>query len=265
MRILNLLLLTVILGCGQSNNFIVKIGNSVLTNADVDSNLAIQEDMRESIVQDWITQNVIYEKALAEKWNENPSIQKQLENFQKQALVQSYLERELSRVTVLASEVETYYRDHASEFPYTDDHVKTEYFWTRDKWKARDVAQKLSSLSRLRKRDFMDIISPMAGDSDVIGVSDYLTRDKFEPRVAKDLFARTAIDEIVGPLQLSTGFFTIWHVLEIHPKKSSKPITEVGPEIEARLRAIKRKEKTEELVKKYRGEVEVTYGTQTKK
>lgn len=121
------------------------------------------------------------------------------------------------------------------------------------------MASEFLAMSRLRKKDFMELVSQAAADSDIVGATDFQTRNKFEDRVAKQVFLKNATDEIIGPILTRQGYYSFWYVVEIRPKGAYKPFSEVSLEIESRLKVIKRKQKTKELIDKTRQEMNIEY------
>ncbi len=263
---LSLVFILFSLSCKETRReFVAKVGETILTSAMLDSALRgdvrTKENFRQAYIQDWINSESLYQKALADGFDKDASYQKQIGLIRKELLIQSYVESELERISVLPSEIESYYNERRGSFTYTEDHIKVEYFLTHDKGKAKKMAAVFSKLSRLRKKDFVEMVSAESADSDVVSATDYLTRDKFEDKVAKAIFLKNTTDEIIGPVPISNNFYSFWHVVEIRPKGTPMPLNEINPEIESRIKAVKRKKRTEELTKKIRGEMNVEYGS----
>lgn len=263
------IVITAVMACACSEakpDYIVKIGESVLTEAMVDSALRNdvrgQTNARDLYIQQWIQTETLYQKARLAGADKDPRYQHQIAFIQKELLVQTYVEGELDKsIQVTKQEIEEFYQQHSKEFEIPEDQVKTEYFFTREKQKAKNLEQQLIRMARIRVKDFVDMVTQAASDSDIIGATEFLPRDKFEEKIAKYLFAKNATDEIIGPIQNKDGYYTLWHVEEIRPKGTPRPLAQVEGEIEARLKAIKRKRKTEELVKKVKNEIPIDYNT----
>jgi len=252
-----------------TEDFIVKVGNRVLSSAMLDSallgDLRNQETVREAYIQDWIQSEAIYQKAVSMKYNEDPNFEFQLERIKKELLIQAFLEKELEKsLSVSQPEVEQYYETHESEFQTLSDHVKTEYYLTRNKNRAKKLETQFSKMSRIGKKDFLEVVTQAASDSDVVGQTDFWTRDQFEERVAKYVFAKSATDEILGPILMADSNYSLWHVVEIRPKGTPTPLASIQAEIEARIKAVKRKQKMDELVKKIKTETSIEYSAAMK-
>lgn len=254
--------------CSGDKDYLARVNQTKLTSQDaiaLQPSAQISSAMREKIIQDWVDREALYHAALKSGIDREPAFVTQMEKLRREILIQKFIDNDLEQsITISTSEIERYYSEHPSEFVYPDDHIRVQYFWTKNRTKIRDISVKFATMSRLRKRDFMEIIAPTADDSDRVGTTPYLTRDKFDERVSKQLFAKTAIDEIIGPVQLSNGYFALWYVIENLPKNSQIPLSEVADDIEARLRTLKRKARTSELVEKARKEAEIEYGENTK-
>ncbi|MBX7151269.1 peptidyl-prolyl cis-trans isomerase [bacterium] len=257
----------VVIACSEAKpDYIVKVGETLLTETMIDSALRNdvrgQTNARDLYIQQWIQTETLYQKAKMVGMDKDPRYLQQMALIQKELLVQAFVEGELDKsIQITKQEIEQFYQEHSKEFEIPEDQVKTEYFFTREKLKAKNLEQQLIRMARIRVKDFVDLVTQAASDSDIIGATEFLPRDKFEEKIAKYLFAKNATDEIIGPIQNKNGYYTLWHVEEIRPKGAPKPLAQVEGEIEARLKAIKRKRKTEELVKKIKNEIPIEYNT----
>jgi len=257
----------ILLGCRPDipSDYAAKVGTSYLPDSVVDSLVptegrSVQDKSR--FVRNWVESEVLFQRALTAGLQNDQKIRQDVENLQRQYLIQAYIEREVDRrISVSREEIESYYNAHGAEYTLAEDEIKTEYFLTRLRDKAKDLEDKFEKMSRLRKKDFLEIVSQSAGDSDIVGEREFLPRAAFEEKVAKYVFLKNATDEIIGPIQTSQGFYSLWHVVEIRPAGSPKPLTVVEQEIEQRLRIIKRKEKLEELISAAKSEFPVEYGS----
>ena len=260
--------LSMLVSCNSTEKtFVAKIGDAVLTEASVDSALQsdvrLQAEVRQNYIQNWINSESVYQKALREGFDKNPAYQRQVDNLQHELLIQSYLDNELGKnVSVTSMETEEYYAKNKNSFVYPEDQIKVQYFLTRDKTRSKKIAGEFLTMSRLRKKDFMDLISQTSADSDIVGATDFQPRKRFEEKVAKQIFMKNATDEIIGPIVTKNGYYSFWYVVEIRPNGSFKPLSEASQEIEARLKVLKRKQRTTELIDKIRLEMNVEYGNE---
>ncbi len=254
-----------ILGCQvvDSKDFVAKVGDRVLLRATVDSLIPNDESSpaRESFVKNWIDGEVLYQKALSAGLLNEPSLKDEWDRLTRQFLIQAYLDREVERrLNVSKDEIESYYKAHEAEYVLTEDLIQSEYFLTRDRARAKQLEDQFSRMSRLRKKDFMEVVNQFAADSDITGERDFLPRSAYEEKIAKYVFLKNATDEIIGPILTSRGYYSMWHVVEIRPAGSPRPLSSVEQEIDQRLRMIKRKQKTDELIKQLRSEIPIEYG-----
>lgn len=152
-------------GCNSTEkDFIVKIGNSILTETAVDSalraDLRSDDAARKSYIQNWVNSEAIYQKAIKEGFDKDPAYLRQIEHMRRELLIQSYLENELDKsITVSPKEAEDYYAVNKESFVYPEDHVKVQYFLTRDKSRSVRIAKEFQTMSRLKKKDFMELIT----------------------------------------------------------------------------------------------------------
>lgn len=254
-----------IFSCSPVNqDFIVKIGNSILTETAVDSalraDLRSDDAARKSYIQNWVNSEAIYQKAIKEGFDKDPAYLRQIEHMRRELLIQSYLENELDKsITVSPKEAEDYYAVNKESFVYPEDHVKVQYFLTRDKSRSVRIAKEFQTMSRLKKKDFMELITQASADTDIIGATEFQPRNRFEEKVAKQVFMKNATDEIIGPIVTKDGSYSFWYVAEIRPKGTYLPYGEVSSEIEARIKVNKRKQMAEELARKVREEMNIEY------
>lgn len=245
--------------------FAAKVGNSVLLESSLDSSYGLEGRSpldRTRFIRNWVESEALYQKAIASGLREDAKVQQDLDQLIRQFLIQSFIEREVDRrLSVSREDIESYYKAHASEYVLAEDEIKTEYFLTRDKDKAKDLEAQFEKMSRLRKKDFLEIVTQTASDSDVVGEREFLPRAAFEEKIAKYVFLKNATDEIIGPILTAQGYYSLWHVVEIRPAGSSKPLSAVEQEIEQRLRIIRRKEKLDELIAQAKADIPVEYGT----
>ncbi|MCB0833507.1 MAG: hypothetical protein KDC45_08600, partial [Bacteroidetes bacterium] len=245
-------------------SFLVKVGGSVLTEAMLDSALAGDgrgnEARRQMYIQDWIDSEVLFQKALNDGLDRNPLVVGQLDNIRRELLIQFLLDLEMERsLTATTQEIEAYYEAHRDQYTYGEDQVKVEYFLTKDPAKVKTLGREFARMSRLRKKDFLEFVTPYAGENDIIGATEFSPRSHFEDRVARQIFLKNTTDEIIGSLPMKSGFESFWHVVEIRPKGKTIPVHEVSHEIEQRVRAVKRKELTEKLIKSLRQQAAIEY------
>lgn len=245
-------------------DYVVRVGEETLTSAMIDS--ALRTDLRDiesyrlGYIQQWVNASLLHGKAVREGFERDERYVRRMREIQRELLIRIYLEDEFERVIkVLPQELDEYYQKHHAEFVTAEDHVQAEYFATRDRRRALDVAQQFRSLSRLRKKDFLDVITTTMTEQDITGTTEFLPRSRFDAKSGKQLFLKSATDDIIGPLPFGDGYFAIWHILEIRPKGTSKSFESVSADIENRIRAVKRKEHTDYLIRNLKNEIPVHY------
>lgn len=248
----------------KEETFLVRVGDELLTPSMLDS-LMPEDDRpnearRNQFVQQWINRSLLYQKARKEGFERDARYRRRLEEIQRELLIQFYLEDEFERnIKILPQEMDEYYRKHIDEFKTTEDQIQAEYFATQNKKRALELAKQFRSLSRLRKKDFLDIIQQTLSNEDIIGTTEFLPRSRFDARSGKQLFNPSATDDIIGPLPFGNNYFVIWHILEIRPKGTPQTFASVAPFIENRLRAEKKRQYQEELIRKLKTELPLQY------
>ncbi len=260
-----MIIVSVVSCSDNKRDFIVKVGDAALTEAAVDSairtDLRPDDNIRRGYVQDWINSEILYQKAVKEGFDKDPAFLERVEVIRRELLIQTYVTSELDKsISVSPKEAEDFYAANKNSFVYAEDHVRVQYFLTRDKIRSKKMASDFLSMSRLRKKDFMELVTQSSADSDIVGSTEFQPRGRFEEKVAKQVFMKNATDEIIGPIQTKDGYFSFWHVVEIRPKGTYIPFGEISSEIEARIKVGKRKKRSEELIAKIREEIPVEYG-----
>ncbi len=267
---LQLILMTcgymVILGaCGkEEKNYVAKVGEETLTASMINS--ALRDDIRDSdsyrlaYTQQWVQSELLHQKAAKEGFERDPRFIRRMKDIRRELLIRIYLEDEYERgIKVIPQEMDDYYQKHHAEYFTAEDHIQAEYFATQDRGRAMEVARQFRSLSRLRKKDFLDVINTNMAGTDITGTTEFLPRSRFDLKSGKQLFQKSATDDIIGPLPFGDGYFVIWHILEIRPKGTPKSFESVAAEIENRIRALKKKLFTDELIRKLKNEFPVHF------
>ncbi len=259
------LILSWFLSCSKpEETFFAKVGDETLTAAMIDSalrkDLRDQESHRLSYTQQWVNSELLHQKAVKEGYEKDERYTRRLREISRELLVQMYLEDEWERgIKVLPQELDEYYQKHLDEFITAEDHVQAEYFATQNRNRALDVARQFRSLSRLRKKDFLDVINATMTEEDITGTTEFMPRSRFDIRAGKQLFQKSATDDIIGPLPFGQGYYVIWHILEIRPKGTPRPFETVAAEIENRIRTVKRIKYTDDMIRNLKNEIPVHY------
>ncbi|MDD4857864.1 MAG: peptidyl-prolyl cis-trans isomerase [Candidatus Krumholzibacteria bacterium] len=130
-----LLTLFAVGGCGKGSEGgkqpeqrageLVRVGNAVLTGADVDrlvpedeqTSLTFEE--RRDLVRRWVDTEVLYQEAVHKGLKTDPYVEARLKEFEQQFLADYLLFTELrKRTRVSAEEIEAYYAAHEREYAY---------------------------------------------------------------------------------------------------------------------------------------------------
>lgn len=250
----------------QEKPYIVRVGDEVLTEALLDSLLPEDarpiEARRNQFIQQWVHTSLLFQKARKEGFERDLRYRRHLAEIQRELLIQLYLDDEYDRnIKILPQEIDEYYRKHIDEFKSIEEHIQAEYFATKDRKRALEMARQFRSLSRLRKKDFLDLIQQNLTPDDIVGTTELLPRSRFDPRSGKQLFAPSATDDIIGPLPFGKDYYVIWHILEIRPKGTPQSFETVAPLIENRLRAEKKHFLKKDLIRRLKTEIGLQYSS----
>ena len=248
LKIVSFWLPLVLAACSQQpDNFIVKIGEAVLTDEMLAEAIPEEQrrlDSRSTYIQKWVESELLQRAAHEEGLQQLKSFRQELGNFRRALLAQYYIDHYLARTLRLTPiDIEEYYNDHGDQFKTNRDEIKVEYFITESLQKARAVKAKFARMSRIGKRDFLEVIAEWQDSLDVVGSTGYVSRDDFEPTIARKLFGRNTVDDVIGPLVNKKGQYTFWHVVDLRYEGTLRNLDEVAHKIEARLHANRRQEK----------------------
>lgn len=194
-------------------SYLAKVGNSVITEADMERELKSLPDFvqkmfegpggKEKFLQELIKRELLYQEALKKGIDKDPAYQRKLEDFKKINLVGLLLEKEIeSKEKVSDKEIKDYYEKHKEDFaPVTQvrlSHivVKTE----GEAQKALESLKKGEDFARLAKKISIDTVSAKKG-----GDLGYLSRGSIPPEL-RVVVAKLKIGEISEPIKTKSGY-----------------------------------------------------------
>lgn len=256
-------------GCGQTEappSYVARVGEQYLTREDVDALLpslpAGQDtvEVRRQVVQQWITQTLLYREAARRGLGDDPDVRRRLRENERSVLVSALL-GELYReeaAPVSPAAIQTYFQQHQEQLRLREPFVRVRHLTTASEAEATAVRQQLRSTK------------PTATDS----LWQALVRSvALDPQTAVALSStyypesrlfttHSALSEALGALGpgevapvLATD--SLFHVLQLVDRVPAGTVPELGwveAELRERLAIESRKQMVERQVQRLRNE-----------
>lgn len=203
------------------------------------------------ILEQLIRETLLVQRAQELGLENDPVVQKRLEEIKRQLLVQELIKREIvDKVEVTDEEIEEEYTSNPSL--YTEpERVKAKHIMTSTKEKAEEVLQELQS-----GRPFEEVAKEKSESPDAQqgGEMGYLKKGDLEPDLEKVLFdlAPGKFSDIV-----ETGYGFHIFLVEEHIDPRLKELGEVKGEISSRLLPRKQQEAFEKLIEELKNQAEI--------
>ena len=203
------------------------------------------------LLEQLIRETLLAQQAKKLGLEDDPVIQKRLEDIKRQLLVQELIKREIiDKVQVTDEEIEKEYTSNPSL--YTEpEQVKAKHIMTSTEEKAQEVLQELQSGRPFEEVAMEKSESPDARQGGEMG---YLKRGDLDPDLEKVLFdlAPGKLSDIV---ETSYGFHIF--LVEEHIDPRLKEVDEVKGEISNRLLPQKQQEAFEKLIEELKSQAEI--------
>jgi parvulin-like peptidyl-prolyl isomerase len=195
-------------------------------------------------IQRWSEKELIYQKALEEKFDEHPDIQKKVHDLAKDFIVAAYLHDNIdSKLSVTDDEIRSYYDEKADEFIRQQDYYNLELLLVESSREAYQVRQRL-----LSGEDFQTLAKELSLDESRSkgGKLGWITLDILPEEVARRV-PSLALNTVSTPIRTSLGYYLVL-VLEERKKGEVQTLEEVRDIIEWRIRAKSRQDMYQELL-----------------
>ncbi len=207
-------------------------------------------ERRRQFVDNFILSRLIYDRGVANGYDKDPEVQKQLEDLKRRLVVQRVMQEQQS-APVEDAEVQAYYDTHQAEF--ATDRVKASHILVADEALAKDIRAKLTAnpgqFENLAKEHSID-----KANADKGGDLGFFGRGRMVKEFEDAAFALTEDGQISDPIQTRFGY----HVIKRTEREEGKvkPFEEVKSQIRIRLMNEKRRQRTEEFLAKLKQEAD---------
>ncbi|MBI5378577.1 MAG: peptidylprolyl isomerase [Nitrospirae bacterium] len=184
---------------------------------------------KREFLDDLITREVVFQEAGRQGLDKDPEYLKRLEEFQRNALLEVLLKKEVEdKASVTEEEVKQYYAAHKEE--YRDDKVRASHILVKTEEEARAVEQELKkgrSFAELAKKHSTDAASKKSG-----GDLGEFSRGQMIPEFERAAFTLKK-GEMSGIVRSEYGY----HLIKVTDRKEGKlqEITQVSGQIRQKL------------------------------
>ena len=248
------LLFILILSCAtkptDNSPVVATVGKSTLTINDIESmflnetGIQVSGTQIQRYVQRWIETELVYKEALASGLKENPEVQKQLLDLEKDYLANRFIESyNNSELSITDQEIEDYYNRNSDEFIRTEDFYNLRVI----------LAENYRSASALRGEinagtDFSTLAKnhSLHGSSIDGGLLGWVRIDDLDDELARQV-PRLSINQISSPIKTESGYYLV-ELLGSRPKDEVQSLEEVQMDIVNRLQIEKKRTKYENLI-----------------
>jgi parvulin-like peptidyl-prolyl isomerase len=247
-------LLTVLFfsGCSDKNkssNHLVKVGDSVLTEENLDKALKEfrnQSKLREEFINEWIEKEILYKEALEQGLLDNEEFKWIMENSKKELasafLINKYLDD--NRYEPAADELKEFYDKYKHDLIFTEDYYKinTAYF------NNFETAVKFRKL--LIESDWKRTLNSFRGDETIINVHSGLLipAHKFESISFYKVVTNLLPNEVSIVLQEEPSKYLIVQLIEKFDKGTLPQYEMITDIVKDRFMLLKNKELVREFL-----------------
>ncbi|MEM2144069.1 MAG: peptidyl-prolyl cis-trans isomerase [Candidatus Jordarchaeaceae archaeon] len=242
-----LTILILLNGCERkSGSYIARVGKKylekeelarLLPESGVSPNLT--KDDVNSVVNNWIIKEILYQKALEYHFDRDPNIKSRVENYYKDLVIDAFVRYYFqSNINISEEEIQNYYQKNRQSF-------------TRDKEEAKITHVVVQSFP-----DAMTIKKALINRDQAV-LDTFLLKYKFETKIVRRGDAITELDKtifetppknVLGPVATNYGYHII-EIIDRYPTGSLRTLDEVRDEIYQKLFQTKLKENYDLLIK----------------
>lgn len=198
--------------CGKPNkpeNYLARVNNVYLTpdyiltsTSEIDPEYINDSDYLESIVSNWIKNEILYQQALKYHFDKDKSIQHKVESYKKQLIVDAYVRFLLqTNIQVSEDEIRDFYIQNRSSFLRDVDEAKVSHLIIDD----FDEANRIKIILRSRnRREIDEIFKKYNFETKVV------RRGESIKELDKNIF-ESPPRNVLGPIPSDYGY----HIIEV--------------------------------------------------
>lgn len=248
-------------GCDRAppEDLLAQVGDAALTSRDLESRVPahmagrISGEERKRVVDAWVEEQLLYQETIRQNLDEDPGLQRQVEQATRDLLTAELLERTFSQAPALVDEeIQAYYETHREEFVRDQPTLRARHILVELR---ADVAR---LKDRLDRGELFDQVAREASiDESAVRGGDlgYFKQEQVDPsfwsacegaKIGRTVQARTHLGH---------------HLIEVLDRREAGVVYdlfEVRGEIRQRLLAERRQAATQVLLDSIKGRISVT-------
>ncbi len=215
------------ISCSSRENIkapvVARVGDAYLRADDERLEKSYSKETAVLLVNKWVEQTILYNKAIEKNFNEDSSLLKKRDVFFKDLVVSSFLEQETaSNIKITKEQIREYYLNNKTEFQRKEEELYVEHYSTKDIKHAKTITSFL-----LTKK-----ATPKETISSSLRSSSYIKKTLIHPLFSKELF--NSKNSVVGPIK-NRDEYHVFNVLEKYKKGSFVGLDLVSDKIYQRL------------------------------
>lgn len=258
------LVLYLLSGCiseGEDKKDVVaQVNLAQITNAELEASLPditspeAKLALKRNLMETWIENEIFYQSAIKEGLSLTDSEKMMVKNYEKQLLVEKYLEKYLNiNYHVLDQEIEDYYDKHKQEFIWKDEYVHIIHLLVETEDRTiNDEIRKSKNLLEVIKNNYFD---QQSTPERPIGDLGYVKLNEFPSRLV-NIIKTTKTGSIRGPIKTDLGYH-YFQLLDVQKAGATKDLDIVKDEIILRIKISKRSNELESLKQKLRSNFDI--------
>ena len=233
-----LIMVFIILGCqGRSpdDEIVARVGDTALRRTEMKQKMSwggMGADRESDFIDRWVNRELLYQEAKRMDLDESVELRWELEQVEKEFLVQKLLERTFAQeVQITEEEIESYYEENKEDFLVAEDEVSALHILTKTQAEADIARQEI-----IAGKPFEDVAreNSIGIFKDRGGHMGFMRKDEVIPEIERNAF-RYAEGRVSRVFSSNYGF----HILKVMKKRVKgdfKDLSDVHDEIFQLLR-----------------------------
>lgn len=236
----------------EEGTVVARVGNAVLTLEALEASIPEQmsqqisaEEKRE-MAERWVEKQLLYQEALKRGIEQDPWVEKWVEQAKTDLIVNTLLKRELGESSdITEADIVRYYNEHQDEFTRENEEIRCRYIQVETRDTAMDIYRRLSA-----GVPFEDIIAEGGSTEVNSGDLDYFSQDNVEEELWQAA-SKVNAGAFSPPVRTRFGYYLI-QVLDRKKAGTVRELDRVGEHIMDFLLFERQRERVDQLVRKLR-------------
>jgi len=206
--------------------------------------VAISKVQIQTYIQRWANREVIYQQAVAERFDKRPDIQRKIKALEKEYVVATYVDEKVtSQIKVSQDEINRFYEDNLNEFIREKDYYNVMVMLLENSTLANQVRRDLingEDFETLARQQSLDVYKDRGGN---LG---WVTIDELPEDIASRI-TRQQTNTVSRPIRTPVGYYLV-KLNGVRNKGETQILEEVQDIIVWRIKATKREAIYQELI-----------------